>query len=129
MGIGPVGTLILRLSLRGLVAFGASAMAMATPMAIAMAAEGASPLADIGPAPAVSLTDATGKPFDLARLRGKAVLLSFVYTTCGGTCPATTASCSPSLKFRPPLATAYFLPVAYSTSLKSCSTVPTMRQP
>ena len=27
-----------------------------------------SPLADIGPAPAVVLTDAAGKPFDLARL-------------------------------------------------------------
>jgi protein SCO1/2 len=54
------------------------------------AARGASPLADIGPAPAVVLTDAAGKPFDLARLRGKAVLVSFVYTTCGGTCPATT---------------------------------------
>jgi protein SCO1/2 len=50
----------------------------------------ASPLADIGPAPAVVLTDAAGKPFDLARLRGKAVLVSFIYTTCGGTCPATT---------------------------------------
>jgi protein SCO1/2 len=38
----------------------------------------------------VALTDAGGKPFDLARLRGKAVLVSFIYTTCGGTCPATT---------------------------------------
>jgi protein SCO1/2 len=56
----------------------------------AVLAGGASPLADIGPAPAVVLTDAAGKPFDLARLRGKAVLVSFVYTTCGGTCPATT---------------------------------------
>ena len=36
------------------------------------------------------LTDAAGKPFDLARLQGKVVLVSFVYTTCGGTCPATT---------------------------------------
>jgi protein SCO1/2 len=53
-------------------------------------AQGASPLADIGPAPAVVLTDQAGKPFDLARLQGKAVLVSFVYTTCGGTCPATT---------------------------------------
>ena len=53
-------------------------------------ARGSSPLADIGPAPAVVLTDAAGKPFDLARLQGKVVLVSFVYTTCGGTCPATT---------------------------------------
>ncbi len=50
----------------------------------------ASPLADIGPAPEVSLTDSSGKPFTLAGLRGKAVVVSFVYTTCSGTCPATT---------------------------------------
>jgi protein SCO1/2 len=54
------------------------------------AAQGASPLADIGPAPAVVLTDQAGQPFDLAKLQGKVVLVSFVYTTCGGTCPATT---------------------------------------
>lgn len=47
-------------------------------------------LADIGPAPAVRLIDASGKPFDLANLRGKAVLVSFVFTTCTGSCPATT---------------------------------------
>jgi len=51
-------------------------------------------LADIGPAPAsdVTLTDQAGKPFALDRLRGKAVVVSFVYTTCNGTCPATTSS-------------------------------------
>src|SRR4051794_9935114 len=48
------------------------------------------PLADIGPAPAVSLIDATGRPFELASLRGKAVVVSFIYTTCNGSCPATT---------------------------------------
>jgi protein SCO1 len=48
------------------------------------------PLADIGPAPELKLTDADGKPFDLARLRGKAVVVSFIYTTCNGVCPATT---------------------------------------
>jgi protein SCO1/2 len=49
-----------------------------------------SPLADIGPAPDVSLIDAAGRPFALADLRGKAVVVSFVYTTCTGSCPATT---------------------------------------
>jgi protein SCO1 len=49
-----------------------------------------SPLADIGPAPPTVLVDAAGKPFDLASLRGKVVLVSFVYTTCNGVCPATT---------------------------------------
>ncbi len=47
-------------------------------------------LADIGPAPPASLIDSAGQSFDLARLRGKLVLVSFIYTTCNGTCPATT---------------------------------------
>ena len=49
-----------------------------------------SPLADIGPAPGVALTDSAGRPFRLEELRGKAVVVSFVYTTCNGSCPATT---------------------------------------
>jgi protein SCO1 len=49
-----------------------------------------SPLADIGPAPSTVLVDSGGKPFDLATLRGKVVLVSFVYTTCNGVCPLTT---------------------------------------
>ena len=40
-----------------------------------------SPLADIGPAPRTVLIDAAGKPFDLASLKGKVVLVCFVYTT------------------------------------------------
>ena len=50
----------------------------------------ASRLADIGPAPRTVLVDAAGRPFDLASLKGKAVLVSFVYTTCTGVCPVTT---------------------------------------
>jgi cytochrome oxidase Cu insertion factor (SCO1/SenC/PrrC family) len=62
----------------------------ARPAVVATTRQGAAALADIGPAPPVVLSDQAGNPFDLARLRGKAVLVSFVYTTCGGTCPATT---------------------------------------
>jgi protein SCO1/2 len=51
---------------------------------------GPSVLADIGPAPPVALTDSGGQPFALASLRGKAVVVSFIYTTCNGSCPATT---------------------------------------
>ena len=51
-------------------------------------------LADIGPAPRTVLVDSAGKPFDLARLKGKVVLVSFVYTTCNGTCPLTTGALS-----------------------------------
>lgn len=51
-----------------------------------------SPLAEIGPAPETKLTDSDGKPFDLAKLRGKCVIVSFVFTTCNGTCPLTSAA-------------------------------------
>jgi protein SCO1 len=51
---------------------------------------GPSRLADIGQAPQTRLVDSAGRPFDLFKLRGKVVLVSFVYTTCNGTCPATT---------------------------------------
>jgi protein SCO1 len=47
-------------------------------------------LADIGPAPRTVLVNSSGKLFDLASLKGKVVVVSFVYTTCNGACPATT---------------------------------------
>jgi protein SCO1/2 len=50
----------------------------------------ASRLAVIRPAPDFALTDQDGKALDSADLRGKVVLVSFVFTTCNGTCPATT---------------------------------------
>jgi protein SCO1/2 len=51
-------------------------------------------LADIGPAPPTILVNSSGKLFDLASLKGKVVVVSFVYTTCNGTCPATTLTLS-----------------------------------
>jgi protein SCO1/2 len=50
-----------------------------------------SPLAVIRPAPSVAHIDHDGRPFSLEALRGKAVVVSFVFTTCTGTCPATTS--------------------------------------
>src|SRR5262245_26992918 len=41
-------------------------------------------------APPFALTTQDGKPLGLADLRGKVVLVSFVFTTCNGTRPATT---------------------------------------
>jgi protein SCO1/2 len=60
------------------------------PLWLAIALSQPCPLANIGPAPSTVLVDAGGKRFDIASLRGKVVLVSFVYTTCNGTCPATT---------------------------------------
>ena len=37
-----------------------------------------------------TLTTQDDKPFRLSQLRGKVVLVSFVFTTCNGSCPATT---------------------------------------
>jgi protein SCO1 len=39
------------------------------------------------PAPALTLRNYTGKPVDLSTLRGKAVLVTFVYTHCPDVCP------------------------------------------
>src|ERR1044072_4198819 len=47
-------------------------------------------LAVLRTAPAFTLTTQDGKTLRLADLRGKVVLVSFIFTTCNGTCPATT---------------------------------------
>jgi protein SCO1/2 len=44
----------------------------------------------IGPAPALSLTGQDGAPLSLGDLRGKVVLLTFIYTSCTDTCPLLT---------------------------------------
>jgi protein SCO1 len=61
-------------------------------VAIAIAVETGGPprLADIGPAPRTVLVDAKRARFDLEKLHGKVVLVSFIYTTCSGVCPVTT---------------------------------------
>jgi protein SCO1/2 len=51
---------------------------------------GQSRLAVIRPAPEFKLTDQFGKELCMSELRGKVVLVSFVFTTCNGSCPATT---------------------------------------
>jgi protein SCO1/2 len=50
----------------------------------------ASRLAVIGKAPEFELITQDGVPFRSTELSGKVVLVSFVFTTCNGTCPATT---------------------------------------
>ena len=56
------------------------------------ASEAALPV--IRAAPPFALTTQDDKPLSLADLRGKVVLVSFVFTTCNGTCPATTSRLS-----------------------------------
>ncbi len=51
----------------------------------------ASHLAVIQRAPDFTLTTHDGKELRLADLRGKVLLVGFVFTTCNGSCPATTS--------------------------------------
>ncbi len=50
------------------------------------------------PAPALQLTDQNGRPFDLASLRGRPVLVSFGYTHCPDICPTTLADIRETLR-------------------------------
>jgi protein SCO1/2 len=63
-----------------------------TLLALALAAPGEPPsrLAVIRPAPDFTLTTQDETPLRLADLRGRVLLVSFVFTTCNGSCPATT---------------------------------------
>jgi protein SCO1/2 len=50
------------------------------------------------PAPDLRLTDQDGRPFDLASLRGKPVLVYFGYTHCPDVCPTTLADLREALR-------------------------------
>lgn len=47
----------------------------------------AAELPDLGTAPAITLTERSGAAFDTATLRGKIVVLDFIFTRCMGPCP------------------------------------------
>jgi protein SCO1/2 len=55
-----------------------------------LAAQPPSRLAVIQKAPDFSLTNQTAAAVQMADLRGKVCLVSFIFTTCNGSCPATT---------------------------------------
>jgi protein SCO1/2 len=66
-----------------------------TPLLVALflagpRAEPAGRLAVIRPAPDFALTSQDERQIKFSDYRGKIVLVSFVFTTCNGTCPATT---------------------------------------
>jgi protein SCO1/2 len=61
------------------------------PLLLAVAGDEPAPrLPVIRQAPDFSLVSQDEKPCKLADQRGKVVLVSFIFTTCSGTCPATT---------------------------------------
>jgi protein SCO1 len=55
-----------------------------------LAADPAPRLAVIRPAPNFALTTQAGAPLRLADFKGKVLLVGFIFTTCNGSCPATT---------------------------------------
>jgi protein SCO1/2 len=69
------------------------------------------------PAPPLKLRDSTGKTLDLASLRGKAVLVTFLYVHCPDVCPLETANFHTALKQLGPQASKVQL-VAVSTDPK-----------
>jgi protein SCO1 len=66
------------------------------------------------PAPPLVLQDSTGKRFDLASLRGKAVLVTFLYVHCPDVCPLITGNLHTSLRLLGPKASSVRV-VAVST--------------
>ncbi len=66
----------------------ATVLALALAATLALADDGR--LAVIQKAPDARLTDQNGKEVQVAALPEKVLLVGFVFTTCNGTCPATT---------------------------------------
>jgi protein SCO1 len=58
---------------------------------LAHKAEDGTSLSKIGPAPAFTLTAQDGRRLSLGELRGKVVVVTFVYTSCADACPLLTA--------------------------------------
>ena len=56
----------------------------------AYGADGSRELPVIGPAPQFTLTSQDGKPVALVDLRGKVVVVAFIYTQCPDICPMLT---------------------------------------
>ncbi len=74
-----VGLAIFSVALSVLMRLGSPPPAMATPAVEDLRTQAM--------APALRLTDQNGDTVDLAKLRGKVVLVTAVYATCGNTCP------------------------------------------
>ncbi len=80
------GVALLALLLFGAVVVGCGSSSRASPTTSASAFEGLT-LDPPRPTPALALRDYTGHAADLAALRGKVVLVTFVYTHCPDVCP------------------------------------------
>lgn len=80
--LGPLAALLAGLLVSGCGGSGGEAIAARFPGGDAVPAK---------PAPAINLTDYRGRAVDLARLKGKPVLVAFLYTHCHDLCPVVAA--------------------------------------
>jgi protein SCO1/2 len=64
------------------------------------------------PAPPLSLSDASGRPFTLGALRGRHVLVTFLYTHCPDVCPLIASSLNTVLRTLGPAAKVEVLAVS-----------------
>lgn len=64
------------------------------------------------PAPAINLTDYRGQPIDLARLKGRPVLVAFLYTHCHDLCPIVASKVHIAFAELPPAKRPLFLAVS-----------------
>jgi protein SCO1/2 len=69
---------------------GATAL-MASGVALAHKSTQEARLPRIGPAPDFTLTNQDGEPFSLRDTRGQVTVVTFIFTSCGDTCPLLTA--------------------------------------
>jgi protein SCO1/2 len=66
-------------------------LAAAALLLLAVACAAPEPLPRLGALPAFQLVERSGRPLTSASLRGKVWVADFIFTTCGGACPAMTA--------------------------------------
>jgi protein SCO1 len=71
------------------------------------------------PAPALALHNYLGQPINIASYRGKAVLVTFLYTSCPDICPLITASLHATLELLGPAESAHVQVIAVSVDPRS----------
>jgi protein SCO1/2 len=85
-----------------LVAIGGSTGSKARAQALADHFDAAAVLEPAKPAPALSLHNYFGQPVNIASYRGKAVLVTFLYTSCPDVCPLITSDLRVALNLMGP---------------------------
>jgi protein SCO1 len=92
IGLPSTPTATPRPSGRVLVLAGTLLVAAAAAAAVGVRARGRAPAPPrLGALPAFQLTERSGRPLSLADLRGRPWVADFIFTQCGGACPAMTA--------------------------------------